>query len=102
LHACVTAGFAVLFIGLHYWLVSFIILVTHFCIDGWKSYRPRRVIYFLIDQLLHFLVIVGCWIITFKQWGVWSDWWQRLNTDIHGWLLAVSPMPVNGSESSRG
>jgi hypothetical protein len=90
LHACVTAGSAFLFLGPHYWLVALVILVTHFFIDGWKSYRPRRVIYFLLDQFLHSLVIIGCWIFTFRQWGVWGDWWHRLNTDFHGWLLLTA------------
>src|SRR4051812_49566868 len=61
LHGLVTAVAALLFIGIDYWPVVLIILVTHILIDGWKSYRPANPLYFLIDQGLHFLVILSCW-----------------------------------------
>jgi hypothetical protein len=65
LHGLVTALVALLLIGVHYWWVVLIILVTHILIDGWKSYRPKETKYFLIDQGLHLLVILVCWYIVF-------------------------------------
>src|SRR6478672_6690416 len=58
LHGFVTAFVALVFIGLSYWLVALIILVTHILIDGWKSYQPAETKYFLIDQALHLIVIL--------------------------------------------
>lgn len=90
LHALVTAGLAYLLIGWRYWFVALIILVTHFFFDGWKSYRPGRIRYFLIDQLLHLLVIGGCWVFTFGDWSFIGQLRQRLDNDLHFWALLVA------------
>jgi hypothetical protein len=86
-HALVTAILAYILIGWQYWLVALTLLVTHFFIDGWKSYRPQRIRYFLIDQLLHLVVIAVCWLLTFQNWDEFVRLRQRLNTDVHGWVL---------------
>lgn len=49
------------------WWVSLVIFVTHGLIDGWKSYRTDNVTYFLIDQLLHLLVIGLIWMVKFPE-----------------------------------
>jgi hypothetical protein len=67
LHGLVTAVVALLFIGPKYWLAVIAILITHILIDGWKSYRPAKITYFIIDQLLHFAVILSCWYFYFLQ-----------------------------------
>src|SRR5579859_445595 len=90
LHVLVTAGLAYFLIGWQYWLVGLIILITHFLIDGWKSYRPGGVRYFLIDQFLHLLVILGCWVLTFRDWNFLGSLRQRLNSDLHVWLLLAA------------
>ncbi|EOR96621.1 hypothetical protein ADIARSV_0252 [Arcticibacter svalbardensis MN12-7] len=56
-HVLITAITAWLFDGFVHWAVPVVILFTHFGIDLWKSYRPQRIAYFLIDQGLHLLVI---------------------------------------------
>src|SRR5450432_170857 len=68
-HGCITALMAWLLMGLQYWVPAIIILVTHILIDGWKSYQKKTVTYFLIDQLLHLLVIAGCWYFIFITWA---------------------------------
>jgi len=90
LHVLVTAVLAWVFIGWSYWVVALVILVTHFLIDGWKSYRLREARYFLIDQLLHLAVILGCWLVTFRYWGFWADLSHRLNTDSHVWIVLTA------------
>lgn len=89
-HTLVTATLAYIFIGWQYWLVALIILITHLVIDGWKSFRPQRIRYFLIDQLLHLVVIGGCWLLTFQDWAFGSDMRRRINTDIHGWIVLAA------------
>src|ERR1700748_215078 len=66
-HGLLTASLAYIFIGWSYCWVALIMLVTHILIDGWKSYRPVKIRYFLIDQLLHLLVIAGCWWLSFQD-----------------------------------
>jgi hypothetical protein len=89
-HALVTAILAYVFIGWKYWLVTLVILVTHLFIDGWKSYRPKRIRYFLIDQLMHLIVIAGCWIFTFQDWAFWGGLCRRVNADLHGWIVLAA------------
>jgi hypothetical protein len=64
-HGLITAIVALILIGLNYWPVVLIILITHIIIDGWKSYQPPLTKYFLIDQTLHLLVIFICWYFVF-------------------------------------
>jgi hypothetical protein len=90
LHVLVTAGLAYLFIGWRYWAVALVILITHFLIDVWKSYRPRVVLYFVLDQLLHLGVIVGCWLVTFQYWDIWDDLRGRLDTDRRFWIVLAA------------
>ena len=81
LHGLITGLVAILLIGPQYWVAALFILITHTLIDGWKSYRPVTVTYFLIDQLLHILVITGCWYFIFVQWDDVHTAWQHLNTE---------------------
>ena len=67
LHGGVTAAMAWLLAGADYWLTALVILFSHIIIDGWKSYRPAQVRYFLLDQAFHVLVIAGCWIMIFYR-----------------------------------
>jgi hypothetical protein len=80
LHGIITAFVALLFIGTSYWLVVLIIFVTHIIIDGWKSYQKEDVKPFLVDQLLHLLVIFGCWYISFLHPANITAAWQAINT----------------------
>jgi hypothetical protein len=89
LHVLVTALVAYVLIGWQYWPVALVILVTHFLIDGWKSYRPQRARYFLIDQFLHLAVIVGCWLVVFRDKDTLGSFHRLLNTDVHGWIVLV-------------
>jgi len=90
LHALVTAAVAWLLIGWQYWLVAVIILFTHFFIDVWKSWRPRNAGYFLADQLLHLLVIAGCWTLTFRDEDLWGSIGRWMNADEHHWIVLTA------------
>jgi hypothetical protein len=80
LHGLITAVVALLLIGFHYWWVALIILVTHILIDGWKSYRPIKTKYFLIDQCLHLIVILVCWYFIFLNKEDLMAAWDIINT----------------------
>lgn len=80
LHGLITGLVAWLFIGVHYWWVALTVLVTHTAIDGWKSYRPVETKFFLIDQILHFLVILACWYFIFINADDVLSAWELINT----------------------
>ncbi len=90
LHGLITALVALIFIGWSYWMIALIILVTHTLIDGWKSYRPQKVSYFLIDQLLHLGVIIACWYTLFGNMDVLRKNWLRLDANPHSWVLLAA------------
>ena len=69
LHGFVTGVFAWILIGWQYWPIALIICVTHTLIDGWKSYQKSTVTFFLIDQAMHLIIIMGCWYVTFIHWN---------------------------------
>ncbi|MDP3462706.1 MAG: DUF3307 domain-containing protein [Bacteroidales bacterium] len=64
-HIGLTTLFAAFLTGFDTWWVPVVIFVSHGLIDLWKSYRPERMLYFTIDQLLHLLVIFLIWMIKF-------------------------------------
>ena len=80
LHGLITAVTALLLVGIRYWWVVLIILVTHILIDGWKSYRPIKTKYFLIDQCLHLLVLLVCWYFIFLNTEDLIAAWDIINT----------------------
>jgi hypothetical protein len=87
LHTLITALFAWALIGWDYWIVACIIFITHTLIDGWKSYQKNEAKYFLYDQVLHLLVIVGCWWFTFYELSDIKLNWEHLNTNQSFWIL---------------
>jgi uncharacterized protein YqhQ len=44
------------------WTISAFILITHILIDLWKLYQNDGLKYFLIDQFLHFIVLIISWL----------------------------------------
>ncbi len=44
-------------------LVAFLVAISHYFIDVWKSYQKLKLRYFLIDQILHLLVLLLAWIL---------------------------------------
>jgi Protein of unknown function (DUF3307) len=89
-HALVTAGVALLFMGLAWWYFAVIIFVTHLIIDGWKSYRPQTITYFLIDQVLHLLVIVACWYFAFYTLDDLAGLWKSTEVNEHFWIIITA------------
>jgi hypothetical protein len=43
---------------IRFWWCAAVIGVSHFFIDMWKSYREEKVVWFVVDQILHLAVLV--------------------------------------------
>lgn len=90
LHGIVTAAIVFIALGFQYWHIAIIILITHLLIDGWKSYQKQTITFFLADQLLHLLVIFGCWYCTFITWSNVTTAWQLLNENLNVWKTVTA------------
>jgi hypothetical protein len=89
-HTIITALVAMLFIGFEYWYFGLVIFITHTLIDGWKSYRPDKISYFLLDQLLHILVLVICWYFAFLGWENTKLWLQSVGSNQNFWMISTA------------
>lgn len=106
-HTAITTVVAGLLIGWSYWPTLLIIFVSHTLIDGWKSYRPEKSLYFLLDQGMHFLVIITCWGFTFYVWedliAVWQTWSKdtRLWAYLTGFFFLTWPSSILVGQLTR-
>ncbi len=54
-----------------FWWGALAVGIVHLCIDVWKSYRPEKVTWFALDQVLHVSALaLVAWL--WNQWYVWS------------------------------
>ena len=90
LHTVLTAVLPWALIGWRYWPVAVILFITHTLIDGWKSYRPDTPNYFLIDQLLHLLVILGCWWFSFHDYTQLQQGWTQVSNENNLWIVLTA------------
>lgn len=78
----------------HLWQIPAIVFVTHYLIDLWKLYRKDNILYFIIDQALHLIVLFVLWSIFVSP----SDWykqaWTSLSGNTHVWLVATGYLVV--------
>ncbi len=89
-HGIVTALVAFAITGFVYWQVALFILVTHICIDGWKSYQKDSFSYFIKDQLLHLLVLLCCWYFTFISFEKVEVAWKLINNNLQIWKMIAA------------
>lgn len=75
LHALMHALLAYLLVGYwQAWYIPLLIGVTHYGIDLWKSKQKETIAYFIIDQLLHLVVIIFLWLFVTKQVAIaWEE-----------------------------
>ena len=82
------------------WQWPVVVGVTHFFIDWWKLNRPNKAIYFVIDQLLHLLVLVVIWVVASMSWDTFKFWmYERLNDNqlwpvLMGYFLLTWPFSL--------
>lgn len=90
LHGLVTAVAVFIITGLQYWLVTSVILLTHIIIDGWKSYQKPTATFFVVDQLLHLLVIIICWYSIFFHFDDIKNLWIQFNDNVAAWKVITA------------
>ncbi|HTD93668.1 MAG TPA: DUF3307 domain-containing protein [Chitinophagaceae bacterium] len=90
LHGVLTGVIAWAFLGLKFWWVAAIITATHILIDGWKSCRPDKPLYFLLDQALHIIVILICWHLNFFTFADLRDAWAFTNQQTSFWITGAA------------
>ena len=62
LHVAIHAVLIYLFTGWWTnWILPVVVALSHFLIDWWKLYRKDSLAWFVLDQLLHLLVLAGLW-----------------------------------------
>ncbi|MBA4167289.1 MAG: DUF3307 domain-containing protein [Chitinophagaceae bacterium] len=89
-HGIITGLAAWFLTGWQYWPATLVIMITHTMIDGWKSYRPDGPKYFIIDQLMHLLVIGLCWYFSFLHKENILEAWQRINSNNNAWAMIAA------------
>lgn len=86
-HALIVFGLAWLVSwNLCFWRAALIIGVAHLGIDMWKSYREDKVKWFVLDQVMHLLVIAG----VAYGWTSCYDWSLPLGVELWHIAAAVS------------
>lgn len=88
-HGAVTALVAGLLTGFRPLWVAPVIFLTHTAIDGLKSYAPQKIAYFLLDQLAHLLVLLGCWYLVWDYRGSLLPDWDQVFSQRHLVLLTA-------------
>lgn len=72
------------------WIIPVIIFTTHYFIDLWKLYQKDNAASFIIDQLLHIVVLVIVWIIFYQQVNDIGLIIARLLQDHNFWLILTA------------
>jgi hypothetical protein len=87
-HVLIAGLTAYIFSGLWAnWWLPLVIMITHFFIDLWKLNRPDKIVYFIIDQFLHILVIIVVWILLFYHMAAVQLYFVQLFQNTHLWLI---------------
>lgn len=89
-HIGLTTLVAASFTGFDTWWVPVVIFSTHALLDWWKSYRKDNIFFFVLDQLLHLLVIVVIWQFKFPEASSPIQWFQTCTLNPKFWMITVA------------
>jgi hypothetical protein len=76
------------------WQVGVLVMVTHFIIDLWKIYQKNNIVYFVLDQFFHLLVLFVLWGIFVAKTDWYAKTWGLLNNNMNVWLIAMGYLTV--------
>jgi hypothetical protein len=95
-HICLTTLIAYIFSGYYMnWVIPLTIFITHYAIDLIKSYLKDNFVYFLIDQLMHVLVILLLYLGVEDQWKNMADHLTQLSIQDDFWLIGAAYLFVS-------
>lgn len=80
--------------GWNLWVLIPLVMFTHYIIDLWKLNQPEKVVYFLIDQFLHLLVLFGLWCLFVAPPGWLPKNWVSVMHSQKAWAIAVGYLLV--------
>lgn len=84
-HALVVIGLSWLVTwNVYFWWLALFIGVAHFTIDICKSYRDSKIVWFVLDQFIHLLVIAG----VAYAWTSCHDWSLPFGVEL--WHVAAA------------
>ncbi len=92
LHGSIAGILALLLIGPAYWPLALVIAFSHTLIDGWKSYQPDNIRWFLVDQALHLIVMLSGWALYFLQPADISVALETIAADRKTWILGLAAL----------
>jgi hypothetical protein len=72
------------------WQIPVIIFITHYCIDLWKIYQKENVFTFIIDQILHIIVIIIVWMIWYQPVNWVGAHLLKLLNNNNFWLITTA------------
>ncbi len=76
------------------WQIPLIVVVTHFIIDLWKLYQKDNIVFFIIDQALHLVVLFVVWSIYISPSQWYKQAWTSLSGNMNIWLVATGYLVV--------
>ena len=102
-HGILTGAVAWLFIThLNLWWAILLIIITHTITDGWKLSAEKKqgskLSLFLIDQLIHVIILVITWLLIIDGWKQMNIFLQaylpnyRILLRVLGYLLMIGPV----------
>jgi len=80
--------------GWSLWQPAILVMVTHFVIDLWKLYQKDGIVYFIIDQFLHVLVLFILWCVFVAPAGWFSYNWMSVLQSQSTWAIATGYLTV--------
>lgn len=80
--------------GWNLWIAPLLVMLTHFIIDLWKLYQSDKVVYFIIDQVAHLLVLFGIWCIFIAPSGWVPHQWILVMRSEAAWAVAAGYLMV--------
>lgn len=78
----------------HLWQIPVIVGVTHFLIDLWKLHQKDNIVFFIVDQALHLVVLFVVWSIFISPSGWLIDLWANVKNNMQVWLVASGYLVV--------
>lgn len=71
------------------WFIIPVIFITHFAIDLWKITQKEKLYSFIIDQVLHILVLCSLWMVITKQYAAVGDILQNIMKCDKCWIYLI-------------